>query len=185
MLNFGLPRKLATENHSILGITHFKLPLAEVLAFGHVKRVVCFGVAIVLLVWPAHAIQSHPAPEGLYVHQLAHVCFVISMGFLSYWLGVHHFCRKKGWRYIQVSAILFACWNIFAFLGHWVEEKIPRELFLGDPDWSQRLVASENLWADLFYLLKLDHLVSVPAIVCLFIGIKLLYRDAEEEEEPQ
>ncbi|MGB9615845.1 MAG: hypothetical protein ACPL7J_00845, partial [Desulfomonilaceae bacterium] len=122
----------------------------------------------------------HPAPEGLYVHQLAHVCFIVSMAFLAYWLEVHHFCRQKGWRYIQIAALLFVLWNILAFAGHWIEEKIPRELFVGDPDWSQRLIAKDNVWADLFYLLKLDHLVSVPAIVCLYWGIKLLYRDVEK-----
>lgn len=161
---------------------HIIYPLSVILKSWLARYSMCLGLVFVLLLRPAYAIQSHPAPEGLYVHQLAHVCFIVSMGFLVYWLEVHHFCRKKGWRYIQVSALLFAFWNVVAFFGHWVEEIIPRELFVGDPDWSQRLAAQENLWADVFYFVKLDHLVSVPAIVFLFIGIRLLYRDIQEEE---
>jgi hypothetical protein len=126
---------------------------------------------------PAMAIQSHPAPEGLYTHQVAHVCFIVSMGFLAYWLEVNRFTRQKGWRHIQIAAILFLCWNVIAVFGHWVEEKVPKELFIGDPDWSQRLVSGDNIWANCFYVLKLDHLICVPAIIFLYIGIKRLYMD--------
>lgn len=126
----------------------------------------------------AWAFQSHPAPEGLYVHQLAHVVFIIAMGFLMYWLEVNLFTRQRGWRYIQVSALFFILWNMVAMSGHFVEEMVPRELFVGDPDWSQRLIAGTTLWADLFYVLKLDHIVCVPAIVCLFLGVRTLYLDA-------
>jgi hypothetical protein len=35
----------------------------------------------------------------------------------------------------------------------------------------------------LYYALKLDHLVSVPAMICLFLGIRSLYKDALKEEE--
>lgn len=126
----------------------------------------------------AWAFQSHPAPEGLYVHQLAHVVFIISMAFLVYWLEVNLFTRERGWRYIQVSALFFILWNLVAVSGHCVEEMVPRELFVGDPDWSQRLIAGTTLWVDLFYVLKLDHIVCVPAIVCLFLGVRTLYLGA-------
>jgi len=132
---------------------------------------------------PALAIQSHPTPEGLYVHQIAHVCFIVSMAFLAYWLEINRFTAQKGWRYIQIAAILFLCWNIIAVSGHWVEERVPKELFVGEPDWSQRLVLGQNKWADVFYILKLDHLVSVPAIIFLFRGIKHLHRDILQDRK--
>lgn len=132
---------------------------------------------------PALAIQSHPAPEGFCVHQMAHVCFIVSMMFLVYWLEINRFTAQKGWRYIQIAAVLFLCWNVIAVSGHWVEEMVPKELFVGDPGWSQRLVLGVNGWADLFYILKLDHLVSVPAIIFLFKGIKLLHRDVDQHRK--
>jgi len=182
MLISKFQKKFGIEDHSAW-VSRNLIPTSSVILNPCIaKYLMCFTIVYGVLASPAHAIQSHPAPEGLYVHQLAHVCFIISMGFLAYWLEVQKFCRKKGWRYIQIAALLFVFWNILAFAGHCVEEKIPRELFVGDPDWSQRLVAHENMWADLFYVLKLDHLASVPAIICLFVGIRLLYRDVEEKE---
>ncbi len=183
MVPFEIPTSHGVESKSIHPTRSVACFAAEVVTSSLARRFFCLGVAYLILCGPAYAIQSHPAPEGLYVHQLAHVCFIVSMAFLAYWLEAHQFCRQKGWRYIQIAALLFVLWNIVAFAGHWIEEKIPRELFLGDPDWSQRFIAKDNVWADLFYLLKLDHLVSVPAIVCLYWGIKLLYRDLQEAGE--
>ena len=31
------------------------------------------------------ATQTHGAPEGVYVHQIAHIFFMLSMGFLIHW----------------------------------------------------------------------------------------------------
>jgi hypothetical protein len=124
---------------------------------------------------PAWAIQSHPEPEGLFVHQLAHLLFIVSMAFLAYWLETNRFTERRGWRYIQTSALLFALWNAVAVCGHYVEERVPRALFAGDPDLSQRLITGTSAWTTPFYALKLDHLVCVPAIVCLFVGIRTLY----------
>lgn len=147
------------------------------LGFSFFFFVLVWLFGFLLLTEPAWAIQSHSAPEGLYVHQIAHFFFVVSMAFLAYWLAVNHLTSQKGWRYIQIAAILFLLWNIVAVAGHWVEEQVPRELFVGDPDWSQKLIQGTNIWANLFYVLKLDHLICVPAIVCLFLGIKSLYQD--------
>jgi hypothetical protein len=147
-------------------IRFLSITILSVLLFGHLFRP-----------GEAWAFQSHPHPEGLYVHQLAHVFFVISMAFLAYWLQVNLFTQQKGWRYIQVSAVFFILWNVVAFMGHWVEEQVPRSLLVGDPDWSQRLIVGTNIWAEAFYVLKLDHLLCVPAIVCLFIGVRALYQD--------
>lgn len=43
----------------------------------------------------AWAFQSHPAPERLYVHQLAYVFFIISIAFLVYWLQVNIFAALE------------------------------------------------------------------------------------------
>jgi hypothetical protein len=127
------------------------------------------------------AFQSHPAPEGLYVHQLAHVIFSVAMGILAYWLQVNSFVQQRGWRLIQISCILFILWNIDAFFGHWVEERVTADAVIGEPDWTQRIIL-DSLMTRLYYTLKLDHLISVPAMICLFLGIRSLYKDALREE---
>lgn len=128
----------------------------------------------------AWAFQSHPAPEGLYVHQLAHGFFIVAMGILIYWLQVNDFVRQKGWRLIQISCMLLILWNLTAILGHWVEERVTTDAIIGEPDWTQRIILNSAL-TRCYYLLKLDHLVCVPALICLCLGIRTLYKAALEE----
>jgi len=130
----------------------------------------------------ATAFQSHPAPEGLYVHQLAHWFFILAMAMLAYWLQVNGFTRERGWRLIQVSCVLLILWNLVAFAGHWVEEMISDAAISGEPDWTQRIIV-ESVWAGLYYALKMDHLVQVPAMLCLLLGIRSLYKKAVEKEQ--
>jgi hypothetical protein len=129
----------------------------------------------------AWGFQSHPAPEGLYVHQLAHVFFIVAMGILAYWLQVNEFVRKRGWRLIQVSCILFILWNIMTFAGHWVEEGVAAEAVIGEPDWTQRIML-DSVMIRVYYALKLDHLVCVPAMICLLLGIRSLYQGVLKEQ---
>lgn len=130
----------------------------------------------------AWSFQSHPAPEGLYAHQMAHLFFIIAMAMLAYWLEFNRFTVHRGWRLIQMSCILFLLWNLVAITGHWVEVRIPREVLQGDPDWTQRIELGSNRLNWLYYFLKLDHLYCVPAIVCLFLGVRSLYLQVLNEE---
>ena len=129
----------------------------------------------------ALAFQSHPAPEGLYVHQLAHVLFIAAMGILAYWLQANGFVRQRGWRLIQVSCLLFILWNVDAFFGHWAEERVSEDVVIGEPDWTQRIILS-SVTIGLYYARKLDHLICVPAMICLAVGIRSLYKRALKEE---
>jgi hypothetical protein len=144
-------------------------------------------VPVLLVLWAllspglAWGFQSHPAPEGLYMHQLAHVFFVVAMGILAYWLQVNEFVRQRGWRLIQISCILFILWNIMAFAGHWVEERVAADAVIGEPDWTQRIILNSAMMR-LYYALKLDHLVCVPAMICLLLGIRSLYRGVLKEQ---
>ncbi|WP_052316015.1 hypothetical protein [Desulfomonile tiedjei] len=140
--------------------------------------------ALVLCIKPdcAEAFQSHPAPEGLYVHQIAHIVFIIAMGFLAYWLQYNLLIRERGWRLIQLACLLLILWNVVAFIGHWVETRIPDASVVGEPDWSQRIRVDLHPLIPLYYMLKLDHLVSVPAMIALFLGIRSLYKQALAEE---
>lgn len=143
----------------------------------------CLTIPLVLLLpGQGAAFQSHPGPEGLYAHQLAHVFFIFAMGILAYWLQQNRLTVQAGWRLIQAACLLFILWNTVAMAGHYVEELIPRASLAGDPDWTQRIRLSANRWVPVFYVLKLDHLVSVPAMICLFLGIRRLYKDTIAQE---
>ena len=146
-------------------------------------KLLCLSAACLLFAGNnALGFQSHPAPEGLYVHQLAHVIFVIAMGILVYWLQSNRFTKQWGWRLIQVACILFILWNVVAFVGHWVEEQIPQGSVFGDPGWRQRIDLTSHPLTPVFYVLKLDHLVCVTAMIFLMLGLRSLYKQALSEE---
>jgi hypothetical protein len=127
------------------------------------------------LVW---AIQSHGDPEGLHAHQMAHIFFAFAMGLLIYWLRKRRLVAQQGWRFIQYGALLFIAWNLNAFVGHWLEEVsgiIAVERI--DPMTIRIETLAGYEWVGVvFYLVKMDHLLSVPALVFLCLGLRWLLR---------
>lgn len=144
-----------------------------------------FGLAAslaALLALPplAGATQGHGGLEGLYVHQLSHIFFCISMGILIYWLKSRNLTRRPGWRCVGISAMLFILWSVDAFTVHLLEE----QLALIDTGrigaWGIRIDAADGYgWIrPFYYLIKLDHLLCVPALVFLYLGLRRLLREA-------
>jgi hypothetical protein len=144
--------------------------------------ILLFTGGLVLCPQTAWAIQVHPQPEGLVVHQLAHLFFISAMAILAYWLQSNRLVEERGWRLVQLSCFFFILWNLCAFLGHWFCEKITSDMFIGPSgQLSQRLVV-KDLRAVGYYLFHLDHLLCVPAIVFLFLGVRDFYRRARVQE---
>ena len=135
-----------------------------------------------LLAWtmivplPAFATQGHLQPEGLYAHQMAHVFFMFSMGLLMYWLRKRRLVQETGWRYIQFASFFFILWNADAFLVHFIEEQTKILTIVRLNPWHLSIQAAEGFrWlVYIYFLAKLDHLLCVPALFFLFIGLKRL-----------
>lgn len=137
--------------------------------------VLCWA-ATLFLPAPVFATQGHGGIEGVYAHQIAHLFFLISMGVLIYWLRQRGLVLESGWRYIQYAAFFLILWNIDTILVHSLDDQF-------------RIITTERIgtWQILiqdrgdssalkliYYLAKLDHLLCVPAIVCLYIGLRRL-----------
>lgn len=135
---------------------------------------------------PAWATQTHGQPEGLYVHQIAHLFFIISMGILEFWLRQRNLVREPGWKYIQLAAVLFIVWNLNAMTVHFLDEQIHLLQVNCIDQWQLHITAAGDNHALplLYYVLKLDHLLCVPAMVCLYLGLKSLLKNTTAEEEP-
>jgi hypothetical protein len=130
---------------------------------------------------PALATQTHGAPEGLYMHQLAHLFFILSMGSLEFWLRHRNLVLEQGWKYIQLAAILFIFWNIDAMAVHFMDEHV-NILGISKVDfWHIRIESYQGQYslAILYYLLKLDHLLCVPAMFFLYKGLRHLAADTD------
>lgn len=129
---------------------------------------------------PALATQSHGEPEGLVAHQLAHLFFIFSMGNLAFWLRERYLTERSGWRYIQYAAIFLVLWNIDAFAVHLMDEHTA-VLQISRPDTWRIGIAAESGYESLvlvYYLAKLDHLLCVPALFLLYMGLRRLAGEA-------
>ncbi len=134
---------------------------------------------VILLGLPsqAMALQPHGGPEGLYIHQGAHIIFMIAM--ISFALRIYKspLTNKKAWRLMSFGAWLLALWNLWAFSGHILEEIISDSQLtkLAGDDTPYLQITS---WKEvLYYFLKMDHLICLPAIFFFYLGIKAMSSD--------
>jgi len=127
---------------------------------------------------PVWATQTHGQPEGLYVHQMAHIFFIISMGSLEFWLRQRNLIKEKGWKYIQLSAVLFILWNINAAVVHFLDEHLSILGITKIDLWHLQIenIQGQKSIAILYYILKLDHLLCVPAMFFMYYGLKTIMK---------
>lgn len=125
---------------------------------------------------PALALQSHGPPEGLYVHQAAHICFFLAMVYLAFELTRGPLAVTRNLSLMVWASILFALWNLDAFLGHCAEAWLEPGALIGSAhQLSQRLILdSPSAWV--YYLARFDHLLLLPALLLFYLGLKRLRR---------
>ena len=135
------------------------------------------AISVLIGATPAWATQTHGEPEGLYVHQAAHLFFIFAMGLLIYWLRQRHLVREKAWRYIQYGAMLFTLWNIDTFTVHFLDEQVDLIRTNKLDTWHMRVETAEGhtYLGLIYYLAKMDHLLCVPALLFLYLGLKRLH----------
>lgn len=132
-------------------------------------------VATLCLPGEALALQVHGEPEGLYVHQMAHLHYFLALGYF-FWDIRRTAFTGRGWRYLQLYCVLMAAWNVLAFVGHIVGVYLhPEELVQTNGYLSTYLLGPLDLHKLTFYATKLDHLLCMPALFFLFIGMRLFY----------
>jgi hypothetical protein len=121
----------------------------------------------------ALALQPHGHPEGLYVHQIAHVLFAVAMVFLLYYLRKE---QLPGMPWFTWAGILFILWNLNAMVGHSAEIYVEPQDFIGGPAQLSRRLIMFGPAAWIYYVTKLDHLILVPAFILLYFGLQALAR---------
>jgi hypothetical protein len=135
-------------------------------------RLCCFlALFAVLPASPAHALQAH-GYMGLYVHQGAHLFFLLSMVIFSVRVRRSPLIEKKAWQLMVWGARFLALWSLWAFSGHFLELFIPDESIITVPGQKAPFIRLQSWKEVVYYLLKMDHLLSIPAIVCFYLGLK-------------
>jgi hypothetical protein len=138
----------------------------------------------------ALAIQAHTHNEGIIVHQMGHLFFLVSMALLIFTINGKDLGREKGWKLLQYSAFFFILWNLDAIFAHFLDNQIVAVSVSMQDNWHMTL-ATENgsrLLAGVYYLLKLDHLLCVPAMILFHLGLRSILADhrakPREEKRP-
>ena len=147
------------------------------------------GILLVIFYWAflipgqALATQGHGGIEGVYVHQFAHLFFIISMGSLIYWLREGGLVRERGWKYIQYSAFFFILWNLDTMFVHMLDDQfnIIQVESIGTLQIRINDVFNNDGLKIIYYFAKLDHLLCVPAIFFLYIGLKHLLKESGDD----
>jgi hypothetical protein len=118
---------------------------------------------------------------------MAHVFFAFSMGTLIYWLREHKLTTNSGWRYVQYGALFFILWNLDAMVAHYLENLAD----LGDHfevinagSWHSRIhLPGVDRAVLLYYLVKFDHILTIPGVMLLYIGLRQLLKQAQSAKQ--
>ncbi len=123
----------------------------------------------------AQAFQEHGAYEGMYVHQLGHVCFGAAMAWLFFMIRRSSFWKRRCWKSVAVGSALLALWNAVTFTGHVISlyslSNCPTYL----PE-----NADMKFW--IWYACKLDNLVCVTAMFFFYLGLRQLLAGLKVED---
>lgn len=129
----------------------------------------------------AWALQSHGAPEGIYVHQMAHLLFMGALAYLYWHTRRSPVLVSKGWKYLQLFCILLFCWNVLTFVGHAAFEHLLASDFIQKESWGEQLAPPLSVAKVLYFISKMDHFLYVPALIALVIGLRTFYLEARME----
>lgn len=130
----------------------------------------------------AGATQVHAGSEALLAHQIAHIFFIASMGILIYWLRRWKLVEQSGWRLVQYSALFYILWNVDAIIVHYLDGRNDLFQTINAGTWhgSIQLSKEAGLLGFVYYFGKMDHLLSLPAVILLYAGLRQLLKDAEK-----
>ena len=150
--------------------------------WGYKKKLAMITASWILLPVDAFAIQLHASTEGIITHQMGHLFFLFSMVVLIITITDKGLNTQKGWRFIQYSAFLFVLWNLDVVTAHFFDNQIHAVKIENLTIGQIRLVTNNDssVLAWLYYVLKLDHLLCVPAMLFLFRGVSSLVNEQKQ-----
>lgn len=127
-------------------------------------------LAIVFSAAPVWAVQTHGGSEGLVVHQIGHILFIVGMAYLLFRLYRIEL-KGAGWTEFKAFLWLAVLWNLLTLSGHFLNEFVATDKFQKAGSYTVSFTINSSL--DLFYYLsRLDHLVLVPAFLFLLLALR-------------
>ncbi|WP_020589926.1 hypothetical protein [Desulfobacter curvatus] len=151
------------------------------------KELMVLAYLILALPENLYALQFHSASEGIITHQIGHLFFLFSMVVLMFIISGKGLAIHKGWRLIQLSAFFFILWNGCAIVAHFLDNQIyavsVEQLTKGYA--KIRVQNNSSLLGWVYYGLKLDHLLCVPAMLLMYRGLSCLVDEQKAAKKGQ
>ncbi len=139
-------------------------------------------ICCILLPEQCMALQTHGEPEGIYVHQMAHILYMTAMGYL-YWDTKRSTFSGRGWTYLRIFCVFTILWNFLALIGHASVQHLHAEDFTVAGGYLASKINMPFTFVKIvYYTAKLDHLLAVPAMFFLYLGLRSFYKNSLEEE---
>nr|WP_319392364.1 hypothetical protein [uncultured Desulfobacter sp.] len=143
-------------------------------------------LACLALVFPGnvYALQFHSGSEGIITHQIGHLFFLFSMVVLMFMISGKGLARHRGWRLIQMSAFFFILWNGCAVAAHFLDNQIFAVSVERIANGYAKIRTQNNsgLLGWIYYALKLDHLLCVPAMFLMYKGLSCLVDEQKAQQ---
>ena len=136
-----------------------------------------FTVFLLLLggLLPENALAFQPhAYSGLYIHQFAHFFLIVSLFFFAMKARQTRLASIKAWQYIIAGTWLLMLWSGATMVGHFLDLTLSEDALFLPPGADIPILRLTGWQETLYYILKLDHLIAVPATFLFYRGLKLL-----------
>jgi len=131
----------------------------------------------------AWALQTHGGVEGMFVHQFAHLHYILALCFLLWDLHRPDFVARP-WLLLRCFCLLMILWNCLAIVGHFAQSSLAEgDIVTEDGYLSAFLLLPLSFDRWLYYVAALDHLLCVPALFCLFLAMRRFYRDSLNDQD--
>lgn len=136
-----------------------------------------FTVFLLLLggLLPGNALAFQPhAYSGLYIHQFAHFFLIVSLFFFAMKARQTRLASIKAWQYIIAGTWLLMLWSGATMMGHFLDLNLSEDALFLPPGADIPILRLAGWKETLYYTLRLDHLIAVPATFLFYRGLKLL-----------
>ena len=146
---------------------------------------VIVSTALILQPEIVYAAEFHPISEVMIIHLIGHFLFLFSMMVLIFTIIIKGLNAQKAWRYIQYSALLFLLWTLDTTTIHFLDGVL-KTVKTENISFTQILVMTQNdssILAWIYYLLKLDHLLCVPAMLFFYLGLSKFFDEHEKRTD--
>lgn len=127
------------------------------------------------------ALQTHSQPEGIYVHQMAHIFFMAALGYL-YWDTLRSAFSGRGWKFLRIFCVLTILWNLLALIGHTSTLLLhPEDFTYVDGYLFSKVNYPLTFIKIVYYAARLDHILTVPAMFFFYMGVRSFYQHSLKE----